>query len=104
MVTTIQTTALPISELDFPAVTICNQGFNVKTMYKFHKLMPEKWEPWFSRHVQKSPDNPTMLITQSSYSNKVLPKMCIWSHNCLHIHTIIITPLYAKISKGKNGN
>ena len=49
--TTIQTTALPINELDFPAVTICNQGFNVKTMYKFHKLMPEKWEPWFSRHV-----------------------------------------------------
>ena len=51
VVTTIKTTALPINDLDFPAVTVCNQGFNVKTMYKFHKLMPEKWEPWFDRYV-----------------------------------------------------
>ena len=51
VVTTIKTTAYPINKLDFPAITICNQGFNIKTMYKFHKLMPDKWEPWFNRYV-----------------------------------------------------
>ena len=54
MVTTIQSTAFPINNLDFPAVTICNQGFNIKTMYKFPELMPEKWEPWFDRYVKRT--------------------------------------------------
>ena len=47
VVTTIRTHSLPITKLDFPAITICNQGFNMKTMYQIHKLIPDKWDPWF---------------------------------------------------------
>ena len=49
VVTTIRTTSLPITELEFPAVTICNQGFDMNSMHKVAGLVSEIWDPWYKK-------------------------------------------------------
>ena len=49
MVTIIHTTSLPIAELEFPAITICNQGFDMNSIHKVAGLVPEEWDPWYQK-------------------------------------------------------
>ncbi len=38
VVTTIGSTALPITALDFPAVTLCSPGNDLNSLYKIHEV------------------------------------------------------------------
>ena len=38
VVTTIGTTALPITELEVPSITLCSPGNDLKHLYKIHKV------------------------------------------------------------------
>ena len=44
VMTTIGNVSLPISELDFPAITICTPGNDLQSLYKVHQVLFEEWE------------------------------------------------------------
>ena len=49
MVTTIATTAYPIDRLEFPAITICSQSTDVKSVHKIYEMLPELWDPYYKK-------------------------------------------------------
>ena len=52
--TTIGTVALPITDIDFPAITLCSPGNDMKGLYKVADILREDWDAFWNASERRT--------------------------------------------------
>ena len=70
VVTTLKETELPVTQLDFPAITICSEGLNMEAVEKVIETDYEEWKHRTKRNVpEDEPAGPKKyVLTMARYA------------------------------------